>query len=74
MKPAVALMSFVMLAGSAHGAPTTNFTRNHEWEAWKEFYKKSYEDEQEESFRQAVWTSNLKVKRCTRLREMNACI
>ena len=32
-----------------------------QWEAWKRFYGKKYENKYEENYRKAIWMANLEV-------------
>lgn len=60
MKCVLAVICLVVLATSAQAASLSAFSENVQWEAWKSFHKKSYNDEYEESFRRAIWVYNLK--------------
>lgn len=61
MNSILAFVLFVAFVASAQSASLSVFSENVQWEAWKGFHKKSYNDEYEESFRRAIWVYNLKV-------------
>ena len=76
MNSILALVLFVAFVASARSASLSVFSENVQWEAWKGFHKKSYNDEYEESFRRAIWVYNLKVSVyiLIRIDGTNACV
>ncbi|CAN0435784.1 unnamed protein product [Lampetra fluviatilis] len=55
----VALLRIVAVVAAAVASPFLNLELSSEWESWKEFHGKVY-DQKEEGWRWIIWGKNLK--------------
>lgn len=51
----------VVYFSQTHGNPLELLGNDAEWQIWKEFHGKSYENEFVENYRKAIWIANLEV-------------